>query len=259
MYHGGHGRDKDYAAARGWYERAAAQGHVEAFFNLGVLYSEGQGVRRDTLQSLEWFEKAAQLGHAQAQHNLGVLHEAGWLPQIDLAKAKHWYKMAADQGHVEARDKLVELESRSAANSSISTSLSNLPQTHLTTLASMVPSVLEIVRVPHPSQTIFIEDVGESDVQLVRSLSEEQFKELLEVQDVFRVAQIEGDAARKLKLYQGIVDRAPWHPYATKSLGVCHYMGGNRKKAHEYLKKAAQLAPDDANILQNLRRVESEI
>jgi hypothetical protein len=49
------------------YLKAAAQQHAEAFYNLGVIYSEGQGVQRDTPQALQWFEKAARLGHPQSQ------------------------------------------------------------------------------------------------------------------------------------------------------------------------------------------------
>jgi Flp pilus assembly protein TadD len=81
----------------------------------------------------------------------------------------------------------------------------------------------------------------------------------MEIQEIYRQAQGESDQNRKMKLYATLVERAPWHPFGVKSLAVCHYMAGNRKKAHELLKRAAELAPLDENILANLRRVESEM
>jgi tetratricopeptide (TPR) repeat protein len=133
----------------------------------------------------------------------------------------------------------------------------DVPQAQLNNLASILPMVLELIRVPH-SQTIIIQDLAEAQVHFVRSLSDAQFTQLMEIQEMFRKAQLESDSAKKLKLYEDIVERAPWHAYAAKSLGVVYYMTGNRRKALELLKRAAVLAPNDANILTNLRRVESE-
>lgn len=143
--------------------------------------------------------------------------------------------------------------------SSSSRPMSALSQGQLSSLASLMPMVLEMVRVPRPGKTIVAQDVTEADVLLIRSLSDDQFKELMEVQEVFRRGQSEADATERLRLYQGLASRAPWHPYAIKSLGVCHYVAGDRRKAHQYLKQAAQLAPDDTSIRENLRRVEAEL
>jgi len=46
---------------------AAAQGDVEAQFNVGRSYFTGQGVTRDYANAAEWFGKAAVQGHAEAK------------------------------------------------------------------------------------------------------------------------------------------------------------------------------------------------
>lgn len=54
----GNGVPQDYEKARQWYEQAVVQDHVEAQYNLGVLYYEGLGVPQDTTKARELFEKA---------------------------------------------------------------------------------------------------------------------------------------------------------------------------------------------------------
>lgn len=134
----------------------------------------------------------------------------------------------------------------------------SLSQTQLTALASILPMTLEVLRVQR-RQTIVVDDMSEADLRLIRSLSQDQFDELMHIQESYRIALNENDNARKLELYESILVRAPWHPFAIKSVGVCHYMAGNKRKAHDYLKKAATLAPDNENILANLRRIESDL
>jgi TPR repeat protein len=56
------GMPQDYATARGWYEKAAAQGYAPAQTNLGVLYHNGQGVPQDYVQAYMWWSVAA--GHS---------------------------------------------------------------------------------------------------------------------------------------------------------------------------------------------------
>lgn len=77
QYYNGQGVPQDYATARQWWEKAAAQGDVSAQYNLGVLYAEGQGVPQDYVQARQWYEKAAAQGNASAQNNLGTLYING--------------------------------------------------------------------------------------------------------------------------------------------------------------------------------------
>lgn len=142
---------------------------------------------------------------------------------------------------------------------SIPEPFSTLSQSQLNNLASILPMTLKLVRTPSTGQGIFIGDIDDADVKLVRSLSDEQFDELTEIQEIFRQAQNEEDATEKLNYYKILAKKAPWHPIAFKSLGVCYYIAGDRNKAYQYLKQAIQLAPNDENICANFQRVESEL
>ena len=93
----------DYAKARQWYEKAAAQGEAEAQFKLGLMYDEGKGVRQDHAEARKWFEKAAAQGNAEAQSCLGFMYEKGQGVPQDYVKARKWYEKAAAQGDIEAQ------------------------------------------------------------------------------------------------------------------------------------------------------------
>jgi hypothetical protein len=53
---------KDFAEARQWYEKAAAQGSAQAQYSLGTIFENGLGVPEDVPAALAWYEKAAAQG-----------------------------------------------------------------------------------------------------------------------------------------------------------------------------------------------------
>ena len=58
MYDLGKGVRQDYAMARMWYEKAAAQGNGWAQSSLGFLYAEGLGVPQDYVKAYMWYSLA---------------------------------------------------------------------------------------------------------------------------------------------------------------------------------------------------------
>ena len=99
----GHDVPVDYAQARQWLKKAAAQGFAPAQFWFGRLYDLGQGVSQDYAQAAKWFEKAAAQGHATAQHSLGRQYLLGTGVPQDVAQARQWYEKAAAQELAEAQ------------------------------------------------------------------------------------------------------------------------------------------------------------
>ncbi|MBC8293597.1 MAG: sel1 repeat family protein [Proteobacteria bacterium] len=85
-------RDGDYAEAVMWYRRAADQGHAEAMFVLGSMYSysEGMGdVPRDKVEAAKWYRSAAELGDHRSANNLGWMYSRGeGVPQDDVQAAE---------------------------------------------------------------------------------------------------------------------------------------------------------------------------
>lgn len=96
----------DYAAARDAWEPLAAQGHAQAQFRLGCLYTFGQGVPEDLELALRLYRLAAEQGDADAQNNLGGMYAEGLGVELDLVEAYTWFELAAAQGHELARRNL---------------------------------------------------------------------------------------------------------------------------------------------------------
>lgn len=83
----------DYARALREWRPAAVAGDADAQFNLGQAYKLGRGVNADLPQAADWFRRAAAQGHLQAEDNLGlVLYElnrkAESLPFLERSAAR---------------------------------------------------------------------------------------------------------------------------------------------------------------------------
>jgi TPR repeat protein len=91
-----HARRRDYRKARLWWERAAAQGHVESQNDLGELLRDGEpGVPRDRRAAFPWLLAAAKGGHPTAMLSVGYACFYGAGTARDLEEAKRWYERSA--------------------------------------------------------------------------------------------------------------------------------------------------------------------
>lgn len=89
----------DYPRAVTEWRPLAVAGDADAQFNLGQAYKLGRGVQQDLPQSAEWFRRAAAQGHLQAEDNLGlVLYE---LNRKD--DALPWLQRSAERGEPRAQ------------------------------------------------------------------------------------------------------------------------------------------------------------
>ena len=77
-------------------EREAAEGNVEAMFQLGSIYISGDGVERNPARAKEWFEKAAVVGSPKAMRRLAGMYTAGDGVEKDSVKAKEWLRKAEE-------------------------------------------------------------------------------------------------------------------------------------------------------------------
>ena len=103
MYAHGTGVEQDYAKAIDYYEQAAAQGLADAQVNLGYMYYSGQGVAQDYTKAIYYCEQAAAQNTAEAQSNLGVMYYNGCGVKRDYVKAREWFEKAAAQGNASAQ------------------------------------------------------------------------------------------------------------------------------------------------------------
>lgn len=89
---------KDLAAARTWYEKAAAQGFARATAALSDLAKVAGGDDPD--EWLRLLKRAAEDGEADAQYNLAVHYVQGRLVEMDVEEGLRWARMGAQQEHV---------------------------------------------------------------------------------------------------------------------------------------------------------------
>ena len=68
-------------------QRAAAQGHAGAQYNLGLMFANGQGVAQDFAEAARLYSCAAAQGVVSAQCNLGNMFQAGQGVAQDYAEA----------------------------------------------------------------------------------------------------------------------------------------------------------------------------
>lgn len=97
---------QDEKKALQWYQKSAAQGNVNAQFNMAVMYHEGRGTAQDLTKARYWYQKAAAQGDKDAQYNLAVLYENGIGVATDYLQAFKWYLQSAGQGDAEAQYKV---------------------------------------------------------------------------------------------------------------------------------------------------------
>jgi uncharacterized protein len=111
FYRGGKGVGQDYAMARFWYERAAAQGQRNAAFHLGSMDWSGLGAPIDLEGAGRWMEKAYATGREDAAFFVGLSNLRRAVPNapsgpVDLdllAEAKPWFETAMREDPDEER------------------------------------------------------------------------------------------------------------------------------------------------------------
>ena len=111
MYSYGIGMPENSAEALKWYRKAADQGHIEAQSRIGDMYCNGDGVPENTAEAVKWYRRAAKQGHVGSMNDLGYLYYYGFGDGVpkDKAEAVQWYSKAAEQGHAGAQYDLGEM------------------------------------------------------------------------------------------------------------------------------------------------------
>ena len=92
-----YGRHKDFATARLWLEKAAAQGNAAAAYDLAYIESEGLDGPKDLQKAYAWAAKSARLGDPHGQFIKGYMQLDGsgdglqdGLNMIDRAASQHY-------------------------------------------------------------------------------------------------------------------------------------------------------------------------
>ena len=76
------GKRGDYVTAVREWRPLAEQGHMEAQYELGFLYSCGFGVPLDYYEAAKWYKRAAEQGHAIAKRQFSSLSNMKNTPKL---------------------------------------------------------------------------------------------------------------------------------------------------------------------------------
>lgn len=94
MYAEGRGVDQDFAEAKAWFEKAAAQNQPDGLYNLGLMYANGEGVPQDYATAVKWYRQAADRGQSDAQNSLGLRYKKGEGIGQDYVQAYKWFVLS---------------------------------------------------------------------------------------------------------------------------------------------------------------------
>lgn len=83
------------ADAVSWFQKAAAQNHMLAIFNMGVAYTLGAGIARDDVKAAAYFERAAKMGFGPGMYNYACcLQQANGVAKDVVLAAKLFSEVA---------------------------------------------------------------------------------------------------------------------------------------------------------------------
>jgi TPR repeat protein len=89
-------------------ERAAAKGHVEAYFAMGCFYLKGENVPQDLLKAVDFFRLAAKENYPPALYNIGIYLSMIPGETQNIPEAIACFATAARKGFSAAKERLAE-------------------------------------------------------------------------------------------------------------------------------------------------------
>jgi len=76
------------------------------------MYDLGIGVPKDPAQTAKWTRKAAEQGHAEAQFRLGFMYTNDYGVPQDYVEAYAWMSVAATNGNEDAKERLPKVKAK---------------------------------------------------------------------------------------------------------------------------------------------------
>ncbi|MCQ2288695.1 MAG: sel1 repeat family protein [Muribaculaceae bacterium] len=231
-----------------WLEKVAANGNVEAQYQLGMTYYNNY---KDYKRAFPWFLQAANLGHAESQAMVGLFHfygitEAGYSDE----EAVSWFKksitnkevgialfylgMCYLNGYGVLQDKEV------AADYFYRCGLTNTLKKDCFLTAAGLGNIQAMTKCEEfsyedPSYVMKAAELGSSEAQYAVGKYYEEYGDSIEMINMYNVASSSGNAQ------------------ATAALARCYYNGigvtRDYKTAYELSKKALEKIPNNAEAL----------
>ena len=101
-YYGTGGVTQDREKGLQWIQEAADAGYDNAYYYMGLIYSDGEVVAQDDAKAMEYFQKGADLENTSCMYQIAVNYLDGTGVDRDLTKALEWFNKGADKGDSDA-------------------------------------------------------------------------------------------------------------------------------------------------------------
>lgn len=106
LYYYGYGVPEDEPRAMSWLKMSAAQGNLDAMYNMGNILTFAADTAKLSpdadVDAVKWYFEAARAGHRDAQYALGLMFLAGKGVVQSQEEGVAWIRRAAALGHREA-------------------------------------------------------------------------------------------------------------------------------------------------------------
>ncbi len=83
----------------GYFRRAADLDHIEAMYQLAVMYLKASGRKRDVALSMRYYNQAAERGEVHAQNDLGNFLIEGNYVETNIPLGIEWIRKSASAGY----------------------------------------------------------------------------------------------------------------------------------------------------------------
>ena len=107
LYYYGYGVPEDEGKALEWLKKSAAQGNLDAMYQIGNILTFGVEAAKLSAdadaEAARWYFDAARAGHRDAQYALGLMFLAGKGVVQSQEEGIAWIRRAAALGHREAQ------------------------------------------------------------------------------------------------------------------------------------------------------------
>lgn len=109
-------RQGDFQTSVALWTALAANGQVDAQYNLGMVLLHGDGIAQDHAKAMEWFRRAAEQGDKHAQFQLGGMYQRGEGVAADPQQAHRWFTAHLAHHHHHAQSEQMQAWRREARN-----------------------------------------------------------------------------------------------------------------------------------------------
>ena len=257
-----------------WERMGAESGDPEAMIQMGVAYLQGDGVERDPVKGCEYFLQAAEMDEPVGQYNMGIQCARGEGVKRDFAAAVAWMEKACDNGDEDAAKSLVTLENAAEiekkalegdaeAQARYSTLLANFPsEANIKESFEMAERSVEqgCPRGYYALGSRYIYGLGTEKDEVKGAALYKKGAELGSPECQVRYSGCLREGEGVPQDYNGFLEwasKAAAQGYAKAAVGLSsESKDGNlpipTEKLIEYLLKAAEVEPDNAEVAQHL-------